>query len=383
MGARVFFVKIALLTLFFGCLGGASYAAIIKIGALFDLSGPNRRCGDAMLQGASWAVKTFNQELRPMGQRLQLVAVDTASEEGRLLLGAMRLTKKKHTTVLVGPTSPELPRTLVGFGEAHETPVIVTSGTLVLRPTPWHRIKWSFGVSPGIDVLIKGLFKHLKAQRTQKIGLLVENTREFNDDIPWFRAYGIEYGIKIVAIEGFSPWDTECATQLQHIKDLGAKIIIYRGGTRFIPTLFNSLKGMELKAAFLMDTPLEQSDLKGAPEGVSILWEAPLLFSPGSRSAPQHLDIIRFKGFLETTSIRSRPEILCAARGWDAMGIIAEAIKKGASPDKHGIIKVLQGRRAGKFRILLNYNGLTGHFRPSRQDHTGLDPDDLSLINLK
>ena len=357
------------------CLG-----ATIRIGALFDLSGPNRDTGNAMLYGANSAVKVWNQSLSKLGHVLELVVADTGSREGRLLLGAMRLERREKAMLLIGPTSPHMVKVLVGYAEANEIPLIVVSGKHMLTPSPLEDLKWSYGVSPGIGHMMKSFYRHLRRSGIKRLGVLIEDTPYFEEDLRWLKAYSTEYRVKVVSVDGFSPSDTDCISQLQHIRDAGGQLVIYRGSDTFIPRLFNSLKSVPLAVTFFMDTSLDMGYSKKMSGGrLKVSIQSPLLFSDNVKVLPQKLDIIRLKNALSSTNIHRRKDVIAAAKAWDSIGLVATALKNGAYPSKRGLVKVLEGRRSGRSNIYLRYNGLIGDYTPNRKDHIGLDPEDLFL----
>ena len=354
----------------------------MRIGALFDLSGPERLAGNAMLLGASSAVRYFNQRLARMGYEIELSVKDTGSQEGSLLLGAMGLDKDRGVIALIGPVNHRLVKTVMGYAEAHSLPLVLTAGRHPLNPTPWYKIKWTFGISPPIGHMSKAFFRDLRKRGIKKIGVLVDEGHGFDQDIPWIKAYGVESRIEVLDVEGFSTEDVDCVTQLQHLKDLGAELVLYRGDSRFLPRLFKSLDEAPLTVAFLMDTPLEGIQTHPGINRSSVLVQSPLLFLDDYLKTVQRPAIVAFKAAMETTSLHSRHEILAAAKAWDAVGLIVSAILNGAAPNRAGLLRVFSGRYSNHVEIRLTYHGLLGDFTPDRRDHCGLDTRDLHLLPL-
>ena len=355
----------------------------VKLGALFDLSGQERVAGNAMLLGASSAVRYFNQRLIHMGYEMELVVKDTGSQEGNILLGAMELDRKRRVISLLGPANRRLVKTLIAYVEAHSIPLVVTSGREPLSPSPWNKIKWTFGITPSIGHMSRAFCRDVKRLGMDRIGILVEDEYDFQRDLTWVKAHGVEARLEIVGAESFSPGDADFVTQLEHLRNMGAKLVLYRGEDEHIPRLLSSLHEAPIAIAFLMDTSLH--DLTGATRQrrYSIYVQSPLLFQKDASKKRQMPAILAFKAAMESTSLRSRQEILSAAKGWDAVGLLASAILDGAKPNRHGLLKVLSGRRIDDLEIKLRYHGLLGDFSPDKRDHCGFDTRDLRLIPLE
>lgn len=343
----------------------------IKVGALLDLSGPSKDLGNAMLIGAQKAIKMLNPRLEKLGYQFYLLVVDTSGQEGRLLLGAMRLQKNEGVMAIIGPTESHLSRTLRAFSETHSVLLILTSGTYPLRPTPWDKsTKWTFGVFPDLGIMIKSFYYSVKKMGLKKVGILVETNSRWEKDITWLKAYAPEFGIKITGVEGFGKYDTDCSSQLKYLKDLETDIILFRGDERFLATLFKSLRNNPIKLAFLMDTPVDVSVIKNYIQNATVFLQNPMVLQNNVSDENNLLNIIRFKNAISESTIRTRDKVMAAALSWDAIGLLAEALFNKAVPTKEGLLESLNH---------ITYRGIIGTFTIKEYDHNGLDQKSLAL----
>ncbi|OCC14407.1 Branched-chain amino acid ABC transporter, amino acid-binding protein [Dissulfuribacter thermophilus] len=343
----------------------------IKVGALLDLSGPNKDLGNAMLIGAKKAIKMLNPRLEKLGYQFDLLVVDTSGQEGRLLLGAMRLQKNEGVMAIIGPTESHLSRTLRAFSEIHELLLILTSGTYPLRPTPWDKYtKWTFSVFPDIGIMIKSFYYSVRKMGLKKVGILVETNSKWEKDITWLKAYAPEFGIKITSVEGFGKYDTDCSSQLKYLKDLETDIILFRGDERFLATLFKSLRNNPIKLAFLMDTPVDVPVIRNYLQNGTVFLQNPMVLHKKVSDEDNLLNIIRFKNAISESTIRTRDKVIAASLSWDAIGLLAEAFFNEAIPTKEGLLETLNHT---------TYHGIIGTFTIKEYDHNGLDQKSLTL----
>ncbi len=343
----------------------------IKVGALLDLSGPNKDVGNAMLIGAQQAIKMINPRLEKLGYQFDLLVVDTNGQEGRLLLGAMRLQKNEGVMAIIGPSESHLSRTLRAFAETHSVLTILTSGTYPLRPTPWDKYtKWTFSVFPDIGTMIKSFYYSVRKMGLNKVGVLVETNSKWEKDITWLKAYAPEFGIKITSVEGFGKHDTDCSSQLKYLRDLETDILLFRGDERFLAVLFKSLRNNPIRLAFLMDTPVDASVIRNHLQNGTVFLQNPMVLHKNVSDQDNLLNIIRFKNAISESTIRTRYKVIAASLSWDAIGLLAEAFFNEPIPTKKGLLEALNR---------ITYHGLIGTFTIKAYDHNGLDQKSLTL----
>jgi branched-chain amino acid transport system substrate-binding protein len=87
--------------------GLAIAAEPIKIGCLFDLSGPAGHIGTPSKHVAEMAVDRINKEGGVNGSQIVLIYGDSESDAGKAALQAKRLIEKEKVAALIGPTRTE------------------------------------------------------------------------------------------------------------------------------------------------------------------------------------------------------------------------------------------------------------------------------------
>lgn len=118
-----------------------SAAEPIKIGCLFDLSGPAGHIGTPSKYVAEMAAARINEEGGVNGKKIVLVYGDSESDAGKAALQAKRLIEKEKVAALIGPTRTESAMAILNIVEKAGIPTVAcVGGTPPVDPVR----KWVF-----------------------------------------------------------------------------------------------------------------------------------------------------------------------------------------------------------------------------------------------
>jgi len=134
---------ISLLTILvaFSAGGYAGAADPIKIGCLFDLSGPAGHIGTPSKHVAEMAVEQINKAGGVNGRPIELVYGDSESDAGKAALQAKRLIEKEKVVALIGPTRTESAMAILNIVDKAGIPTVAcVGGTPPVNPVR----KWVF-----------------------------------------------------------------------------------------------------------------------------------------------------------------------------------------------------------------------------------------------
>ncbi|RPI52946.1 MAG: hypothetical protein EHM49_04890, partial [Deltaproteobacteria bacterium] len=189
-------------------------ALSISVGGLWDLSGDHRREGQAAYIAAKKAVECLNSQDGIDGRPLELVVADTRGEPGSLLLEAGKLVEQKKVVALLGPTSEALIPVLRNYAEAHNVPMMLTSGDDPLLPFKKNEsVFWTFSISPGLGPAIKALFMEFARVGLEPVAPLVADNVKGRRASLWLQGYGPESHLRILPFQEFDPHDTDVVSQ--------------------------------------------------------------------------------------------------------------------------------------------------------------------------
>jgi branched-chain amino acid transport system substrate-binding protein len=351
-------------------------ALSISVGGLWDLSGDQRREGQAAYIAAKKAVECLNSQGGIGGRPLELVVADTRGEPGRLLLEARKLVEQKKVAALLGPTSEALIPVLRNYAETHNVPIVLTSGDDPLLPFKKNEsVFWTFSISPGLGPAIKALFREFARAGLEPVASLVADNEKGKRASLWLQGYGPEYHLRILPFQDFGLHDTDVVSQLQQFKEEGAQVIVAWGPRSCGPVLLRSANRTGVPVA--VPVQLLSSDMLKEYTGSFRLWTAapPLLLGNDiPLSHPCAFIVNRFMKAMEQEAMGfSIEEFLAAGAAWDAIHLTAMGLRTSSTATHSVLRQALED-------LDQKYYGVMGVFKPRERDHSGLVPSSLIVL---
>ncbi len=351
-------------------------ALSISVGGLWDLSGDHRKEGQAAYMAAKKAVECLNSQGGIGGRPLELVVADTKGEPGRLLLEARNLVEQKKVVALLGPTSETLIPVLRNYAEAHNVPMVLTSGDDPLLPfRKKESVCWTYSISPSLGPAIKALFREFARAGLEPVAPLVAHNAQGKRASLWLQGYGPEYHLRVLPPQNFGLHDTDVVSQLQQFKEEGAQVIMAWGPRSWGPVLLRSAKRMGITVA--VPVQLLSSDMLKKYTGSFRLWTAapPVLLGYDiPLSHPCAFIVNRFMKTMGKEAMGfSVEECLAAGAAWDALHLTAMGLRTSSTATHSDLRQALED-------LDQKYYGVMGVFKPRERDHSGLVPSSLIVL---
>ena len=352
-----------------------SDAPSIHIGGLWDLTGDHRREGRAAYMAARKAVECINSQGGIGDRPLELIVADTRGEPGRLLIEAGKLVEQEKVVALLGPTSETLIPVLRNYAEAHNVPIVLTSGDDPLLPFKNESVSWTYSISPSLGPAIKALFRKFAKAGLEPVAPLVADNAKGKRASLWLQGYGPEYHLRILPFQDFGLHDTDVISQLQQFKEEGAQVIMAWGPRSWGPVLLRSAKRTGIPMA--VPVQLLSSDMLKKYTGSFRLWTAapPLLLGNDiPLSHPCAFTVNRFMKAMGKEAMGfSIEECLAAGAAWDALHLTAMGLRMSSTATHSDLRQALED-------LDQSYYGVMGVFKPRARDHSGLVPSSLIVL---
>ena len=352
----------------------------IKIGAFFALSGPAAPIGTPTKLVAEMAVDQINKAGGINGQPLELIIGDTESDPAKAATIAKKFIHSDKVAAIIGPTSTGEGMQVKKIVEEAGIPIVMTVGgdpPIMKETGPFTFI---FKSPQRSSTAVTKLFEYLKGQKLTKVALLSASDPFGKDGAVWLEKLAPDYGITFVAKESFGPKDTDMTPQLTKIKNANPQAIICWtiGPAGSIVT--------KNKAQLGITIPLFQCHGQPGPEYIKLAGKA----SEGDRmpstklmvaaqlpdNDPQKQVIQNFIHLYKDVYHYDKQFPLNTHSGyaWDAISIVAEAMQK-AGTDPKALRTAIENTRG--------YVGVSGIYNLSPEDHNGLRPDSMVIIQVK
>lgn len=353
----------------------------IKIGAFFDLSGPAAFIGTPTKLVAEMVVDKINKEGGINGRPIELVIGDT---EGNPTIAATLVQKfihKDKVVAIIGPTRTGTGMSVKKIVEEAGMPTFMTvGGDPVITGGKFGAYTYVFKSPQRSSTAIKKLFAYLKSKGLTKLGMLYASDGFGKDGAAWMEKLAPDYGLAFVAKESFGPRDTDMTSQLTKIKNASPQAIVcWTIGPAGSIVAKNKVQlGIAL--------PLFQCHGLPDPKYIELAGKA----SEGDRMPATKLMVVDqlpdddpqkgvIKEFIRLYKDvyhydKDFPINTHSGYAWDAITIVAHAIKK-AGTDPKALRNAIEATKG--------YVGISGTYNITPEDHNGLEVDSMVIVQVK
>lgn len=317
----------------------------IHIGAILTLSGPNASFGESTLQGAQLAQEQINAAGGVLGRPLELEVVD---DEGKMELAssqAVGLTQDESVVALLGEVASSLSLAIAPHAQQAGVPMVVPGSTNPKVTEVGDRIFRVCFIDPYQgEAMAHYAWETLGYRR---VAIMVDASSGYSQALSevFQRTFEV-LGGEIVAVETYAPGDTDFREQLATLQPLAPDAL-------YVPGYYVEGGLIAVQARRLGI----QARLLGG-DG----WDSTLLQNIGGEAIVGGLLTNHFsfedpnpavRAFLAYEARFARPMDGLSALGYDAIGVLAAAIRAAGSTERDAIRDALAATR--------DFPGVTGN----------------------
>jgi branched-chain amino acid transport system substrate-binding protein len=320
---------------------------VVKIGALFPLTGELAHEGQSALQGIRLAVEQVNEAggiASLGGARLTVVEADTRGRADSADSEVARLAQTEGVTAIVGAGQSTVALKAMEAAERFEIPFLVSSGAA--DEVTARKLAYTFRLCPKADsyardqVAFLGALKELTGIGISAVALLHEDGEFGKRTAETQKAYLAEAGIQVVADVEYSPGEADVHNEVLAIRQSGAQAVL-------TATLQSDAVLIAKDAAILhMNVPivdaaggvLDPGFLAGAADSAEGMMSV-ALFSPGMKPS----SALEQAFAAAKTEPGSGAELNAEALyGYQAVWTLADALERGGSTAGPGLRAALK-----------------------------------------
>ncbi len=352
--------------------------APIKIGVVLSESGANEPLGKPERNAIELYVKRLNESGGINGHTVEVIIKDDQSDSTKAQQATVELLEQDEVVALIGSsgTGPTLAmkQEATKRGVPH---VCMAAGANIMDGD----FTWIFRTPPTATEAGKKALEYIsEVLGVKKVGLLYDTNPFGTDGKAVVESHADSYGLQVVASEGYGTNDSEDTmdTHLTNIMTAKPEVILVWGtnpGPAIIAKRMRD-KGIDLPYVGSHGIANQQFiELAGEaangvifPAGKMLIYEKVL--EPGS----EEYEFI--KDFDEAYREEyGQPINTFAGHGWDAILIITEALKRVGADATPAELRDEIEKTEGLV-------GTAGIFNYSPDDHNGLSPDDLVMVEI-
>lgn len=361
--------------------GMASAAEPIKIGAFFDLSGPAAFIGTPTKLVAEMAVAEINKGGGINGRPLQLVIGDVEGNPAKAVSLAKKFIYKDKVAAIIGPTRTDTGMAVKKLVEQAKMPTVMTvGGDPVIMGGELGSFNYVFKSPQRSSTAVRRLLVYLKEKKLTRVALLTASDSFGKDGAQWIGKMARDFGVTVVASESFGPSDTDMTAQLTRLKNAQPQAIVTWtiGPAGSIVSKNKAQLGLKIPLFQCHGLPdPKYIELAGkAAEGDRMPATKLMVADQLPANDPQKKAITDFVRLYRDVYRVDRQFPLNTHSGyaWDAVQIVAAAMRKaGTNPD--ALRAAIEGTR--------NHVGVSGVFNITPQDHNGLGPDSMVVVQVQ
>jgi branched-chain amino acid transport system substrate-binding protein len=351
---------------------GASAQGPIKIGAVLDITGVGASLGVPEQNTLNMLAKQLEKAGGIDGRQVQLIIEDDQSTEDGAAKATTKLIQGDNVDLIIGASRTGPSVAMRPIAEAAEVPMIsIAANAVIVKDS-----KWVFKTAQNDIVVLQRIMDDAKAKGYHKIAL-VRDASGFGEGVAdTITKLGADRGISLVMTEAFEPSATDFTPQMTNVRASDADAVLIWGITPSAGLAQKAYVQLGVKKPVYQSHGIANSaffDAAGeSATGVIAPMGRLLVVDQLEANNPQREVIEKFNKDY-SASFGDKPSSF-AGHAFDAWNIAVAAMKKaGTEPAAlRDAIEKTDG-----------YVGISGIFKMTPQDHSGLDSSALILAEAK
>jgi branched-chain amino acid transport system substrate-binding protein len=321
-------------------LGSAQAQDTIKIGVTQPLTGAFAASGNYVAQGTRIAAEEINNAGGVLGKKIQLVIEDNKSNPTEAVTTVEKLIEQDKVPVLIGAWSSTLTLAVMPKLEEYKVPMVVetsSSGKITTSGNPY-----VFRISPTSQMEAKAFQPLVKQMGIKKADFLYTNNDFGIGSADEYSKMLKENGIQVGVRETMDPAATDFSAQLAKIKASGADTLFVTTAVEQLTLILKQAKEQQLKVRVVSCGGSNSPDQVIAQAGAAAEGSFHTTFFPpwfpdmttNPEASKRYMDGWKKHGF----NVGGLTE---GYRGYDAVYVVAAAIKGAGKADAEAIRKAL------------------------------------------
>jgi branched-chain amino acid transport system substrate-binding protein len=357
-------------------LAGPQAPQPIRIGVYGPFTGGSSPMGISMRDGIRLAAGEINAAGGLLGRPVQLVERDDEAANQRGSRIAQELVQTK-VAAAVGIVNTGVALASQHYFQEARIPVVtaVATGSIITKQflPPHYSENYVFRVSNSDAIQAAMIVEEAVERRHFKRLAIIHDTTNYGqlgrEDLE--KALGAK-GLKAVVVERFNLGEVDLTRQLQRARDAGAEAILTYGIGPELAALANGRAKLHWEAPLIGSWTLSMSSFidNAGPNGEGARMPLTFIDEGTSLKRRQFID-----AFLKATGSTRIPVPSAAAQGYDALLLLAAAIRQAGSTDGPRIKAALENLKEKVEGVVQIYD------RPfSPGDHEAIDRLDVPVM---
>lgn len=347
----------------------------LKIGVILTTSGPMGGIGSKQALGFNMAVEEINAAGGIIGRKIELVERDDGGDPTKARTAAQEFSEKLGITLIVGPTLSSPALAMMPYLTEQKVFMIGSHGAdaandpkkypYAFTGTPWATYQSAIVAKYAVEIL-----------KAKKIGILADNSAYGNSAVAGYQEHLKTRGVSPVAVEQFSQGAQDMTAQLTNLRKAGTEAIL--AGTLGADSVrvIKNLASMGWEVPYLGSSDMATTVVvEGAGvENMKQVYGYNQERISFSDKRPTPAKTKEFAGKLAKKLNQSplKESVLQPSLYYDLGYILKWAVEKSQSTEGSKVAAALE--------TMKEYDGAHGVFTFTKDNHSGLDLDDLVMV---
>lgn len=355
--------------------GPAAAQQTIKIGGLLETSGFLAALGNQGLEGAQLAIDQINAKGGVRGRKLELVNVNTESDETKSVTAARRLIDRDRVVGVIGAMNSGSSLAIVDTIQRAKLPM-VSNGAARAIVSPAAERQWIFQ-APLNDILaINTILRHMKAAGITRIGVLNADSAFGLSGVEAWQMLAPASGITVVQQRTYGNQDQDMTPQLTNLRQAEVQAVVLWGTGPGQAIATKNYRQLGITVPLYGSHGMADPNLirLGGEAMDNVLFPASKLYVADSLSDDDPQKKLTLQFLADFNQKYGRAPATFAGNGFDAARILAAGIEKGGvEPAK--VRDAIEGLR--------QFVGVTGIYSYSSADHFGITETSVVMLTIR
>jgi len=350
----------------------------IKIGVVLSESGANEPLGKPEANAIDLFVKRINEAGGIDGHEVEVIIKDDQSDANKAQQAVVELLQQEDVVAVIGSSGTGTTIAMKQETAKAEVPqVCMAAGANIMEGGN----TWIFRTPPTATEAGKKVLEYIAdTLKVKKVALLYDTNPFGTDGKAVVEAEAPDFGLEVVVSEGYQTDESEegMDTHLTNIMTSDPEVVVVWGTNPGPAKIAKRMRDKGIDLPYVGSHGIaNQAFIElagGAANGVVFPAGKMLVFEQVLEPGSEEYDFI--KDFSDAYFEEYGEQInTFAGHGWDAILIITEALKRAGA-----------GATAAELRDEIEATeglvGTAGIFTYTVEDHNGLTPDDLNMVEI-
>jgi branched-chain amino acid transport system substrate-binding protein len=351
----------------------AADPAIVKIGAIFAITGPNANLGTPEARTLQMLADEANQSGGLAGKKVQLIIKDSQGSAEKAVSFAKQLIEEDDVLAIIGPSTSGESMKLKGLcNDAEMILLSCAAAETIVNPVA----RWVFKVAPMDSFAAQMIFSTMKGMGISRIGVLCSNSGFGQGGKAQLLRLAPGAGITIAVAEDYDKDATDLTGVLTKIKGENVQAVVNWSTEPAQSIVLKNIRQLGL------DVPVFQSHGFGnlayaaaagkAAEGTLFPCGRILVAEVLPAGHPQKKLLVSYRAAY--MKLFNEEPSTFGGHAFDSFGLIAQAVK-AVGTDRGKVRDYIEGVKG--------FAGTAGIFNFSPSDHNGLTMDAFEMLTVK